>query len=69
MDVPWWEGLVRTTGENALVEKGFGVVPNAPGLGVELVDEVAKQHLRPKSEYFAPTPEWNELRGNDRHWS
>jgi L-alanine-DL-glutamate epimerase-like enolase superfamily enzyme len=69
MDVPWWEGLVRTTGGNALVEKGFGVVPNAPGLGVELVDEVAKQHLRPKSEYFAPTPEWNELRGNDRHWS
>ncbi len=69
MDVPWWESLVRTTGGNALVEKGFAVVPDSPGLGVELNDEVAKQHLRPKSGYFLPTPEWDTIRSNDRLWS
>jgi L-alanine-DL-glutamate epimerase-like enolase superfamily enzyme len=69
MDVPWWESLVRTTGGNALVEKGFAVVPDSPGLGVELNEEVVKQHLRPKSGYFDPTPEWDTMRGNDRPWS
>ena len=69
MDVPWWESLVKTTGGNPLVEKGFAVVPDSPGLGVELNEEVVKQHLRPNSGLFLPTPEWNEMRSNDRHWS
>jgi L-alanine-DL-glutamate epimerase-like enolase superfamily enzyme len=69
LDVPWWDSLVRTTGGHALVEKGFAVVPDAPGLGVELNDDVVKQHLRPGSGYFEPTPEWNEVRSNDRLWS
>ena len=69
LDVPWWESLVRTTGGQPLVEKGFAVVPDSPGLGVELNDEVVKQHLRPKSGYFDPTPEWDTLRSNDRPWS
>jgi L-alanine-DL-glutamate epimerase-like enolase superfamily enzyme len=69
IDVPWWESLVRTTGGNALVEKGFAVVPDAPGLGVELNEEVVKQHLRPKSGYFEPTPKWDDIRSNDRQWS
>jgi L-alanine-DL-glutamate epimerase-like enolase superfamily enzyme len=69
MDVPWWESLVRTSGGNPLVEKGFAVVPDSPGLGVELNDDVAKQHLRPKSGFFLPTPEWDAIRSNDRLWS
>jgi L-alanine-DL-glutamate epimerase-like enolase superfamily enzyme len=69
MDVPWWESLVRTTGGNALVEKGFAIVPDSPGLGIELNEEVAKQHLRPKSGFFLPTPEWDAIRSNDRPWS
>ena len=69
LDVPWWESLVKTTGGNPLVEKGFAVVPDSPGLGVELVEEAVKQHLRPKSGYFDPTPEWNDIRSNDRPWS
>jgi L-alanine-DL-glutamate epimerase-like enolase superfamily enzyme len=69
MDVPWWASLVRPTGASALVEKGFAIVPDAPGLGVELNDEVAKQHLLPKTGYFEPTPEWNTIRSNDRPWS
>jgi L-alanine-DL-glutamate epimerase-like enolase superfamily enzyme len=69
LDVPWWEGLVRTTGGNALVEKGFAIVPDSPGLGVELNEEAVKQHLRPNSGYFLPTPEWDTIRSNDRPWS
>jgi L-alanine-DL-glutamate epimerase-like enolase superfamily enzyme len=69
MDVPWWESMVRTTSGNALVEKGFAVVPDSPGLGVELNEEVVKEHLRPKSGFFVPTPEWDNIRSNDRPWS
>lgn len=69
IDVPWWESLVRTTGGNALVEKGFAFVPDSPGLGVELNEEVVRQHLRPKSGMFEPTTEWDSIRSNDRQWS
>jgi L-alanine-DL-glutamate epimerase-like enolase superfamily enzyme len=69
LDVPWWESLVRTTSGQPLVEKGFALVPDSPGLGVELNDEAVKQHLRPKSGYFDPTPEWDTFRSNDRPWS
>src|SRR4051794_5020203 len=69
LDVPWWESLVKTTGGAALVDKGFAVVPDSPGLGVELNEEAVKQHLRPKSGYFNPTPEWDSIQTNDRPWS
>jgi L-alanine-DL-glutamate epimerase-like enolase superfamily enzyme len=67
LDVPWWEDLV--TSPKPLVEKGFGIVPDLPGLGVELNEAVVKEHLRPGSGYFAPTPEWDKERSNDRLWS
>jgi L-alanine-DL-glutamate epimerase-like enolase superfamily enzyme len=69
LDVPWWESLVRTASGGPLVEKGFAIVPDAPGLGVELNEETAKQHLRPDSGFFKPTPEWDTFRSNDRPWS
>jgi L-alanine-DL-glutamate epimerase-like enolase superfamily enzyme len=69
MDVPWWESMVRTTGGNALVENGFAIVPDSPGLGVDLNEEVVKQHLWKGSGYFLPTPEWDTIRSNDRLWS
>jgi L-alanine-DL-glutamate epimerase-like enolase superfamily enzyme len=69
LDVPWWESLVRTTSGKPLIDKGFAIVPDSPGLGVELNDEVAKQHLRPNATFFAPTPEWDTVRSNDRPWS
>jgi L-alanine-DL-glutamate epimerase-like enolase superfamily enzyme len=69
LDVPWWESLVRTTGGQPLIEKGFAIVPDTPGLGVELNEDAVRQHLRPDSGYFKPTPEWDKERSNDRHWS
>lgn len=71
VDVPWWESLVKTTDGRKLIDKGFAPVPlTAPGLGIELNDEVVKQHLHAKDKsYFAPTPQWDELRSHDRIYS
>jgi len=68
VDVPWWEDLVQ--GEKPLFAKGFANVPNAPGLGVTLNDEVVKRHLhKDHPGYFLPTTEWDAYQGNDRLWS
>ena len=67
VDLEYWEDLVKT--EQPLIESGFATVPEAPGLGVELNEEVIRQHLAEDSTYFSPTPEWNEIRSWDRLWS
>jgi L-alanine-DL-glutamate epimerase-like enolase superfamily enzyme len=67
VDVPWWDDMVSGP-EKPLVQNGFAKVPDGPGLGVELVDEVVKQHLY-EPGYFEPTPEWDKDTGNDRLWS
>ena len=71
IDLPWWESLVKTTDGRQLITKGFANLPlTAPGLGIELNDEVVKQHLHPSDKtYFAPTPQWNEKRSHDRIFS
>lgn len=67
VDVPWWSDLVNGV-EKPIVNHGFVTVPNSPGLGITLNDEVVKQHLL-EPGYFEPTPEWNKERANDRLWS
>jgi L-alanine-DL-glutamate epimerase-like enolase superfamily enzyme len=71
VDIPWWEDLVKTTDGRKLIEKGYAQVPlTAPGLGIELNDDVVKEHLIPSNKsYFVPTPEWNDLRSHDRTYS
>src|SRR5262249_48634819 len=61
VDVPWWEALV-TGPEKPLVKSGFARVPDRPGLGIDLNDEVVRAHLVPGEPYFAPTDEWNQDR-------
>jgi L-alanine-DL-glutamate epimerase-like enolase superfamily enzyme len=71
VDLPWWEDLVTTVGGFKMIDKGFATVPlTAPGLGIELNEEMVKKHLdsRDKS-FFKPTEEWNELRSHDRTYS
>jgi len=68
VDLDYWESLVKT--KHKLIDKGFALVPDAPGLGVELNEAVVKQHLDPENkQYFAPTPEWDKDRSWDRLWS
>ena len=64
LDVPWWQDLVEGPAK-PIIDKGYIAVPEAPGLGVTLNDDVCKQHLKPGTEYFAPTPEWNEVQSWD----
>jgi hypothetical protein len=51
-----------------IIDKGYIRVPEGPGLGVELNEEVVKQHLL-EPGYFEPTPQWDKDRTNDRLWS
>jgi len=67
VDTPYWEDYV--TGNKPLSDKGFASVPNAPGLGIDLNEEVVKEHLKPGEKLFAPTEEWNNRNSWDRQWS
>lgn len=69
VDVPWWGDLVDGV-EKPIVNHGFITVPNKPGFGVTLNDEVMKQHLA-EPGYFEPTPQWDKenTRVNDRLFS
>jgi L-alanine-DL-glutamate epimerase-like enolase superfamily enzyme len=67
VDVPWWSDLVEGV-EKPIIQHGFIPVPEKPGLGITLNDEVMKQHLF-EPGYFEPTPEWDKERSSDRLWS
>jgi L-alanine-DL-glutamate epimerase-like enolase superfamily enzyme len=71
VDNPWWETLVKTTDGRKIYEKGFANIPlDAPGLGIELNEEVVKQHLDPQNKNnFLPTPEWDSSNSSDTLWS
>lgn len=71
IDLPWWESLVKTTDGRQLITKGYANLPlTAPGLGIELNDEVVKAHLHPSDKtFFAPTPQWNNKNSHDRVFS
>ena len=69
LDVPWWSSLVVEGTRSAIVNHGWIDVPDRPGLGVTLNEEVVRQHLAPGSGYFEPTPQWDQERSWDRLWS
>ena len=54
-----------------MITKGFANLPlSAPGLGIELNEEVVKQHLHPSDKtYFEPTTQWDQKRSHDRIFS
>jgi L-alanine-DL-glutamate epimerase-like enolase superfamily enzyme len=68
VDTTWWEDLVQGI-EKPILNKGYIKVPETPGLGVDLNEEVIKEHLLEGEKYFAPTPEWDKDRSWDRTWS
>lgn len=49
MSVPFWEDMA--TG-GPIIEDGYIKVPGAPGLGVELNEEVAREYARPGEPFF-----------------
>ena len=58
LDMPWWQDLVSGVAK-PIVDKGYVAVPETPGLGIELNDEVVKEHLR-RPGYFEPTPMFDD---------
>jgi L-alanine-DL-glutamate epimerase-like enolase superfamily enzyme len=64
MEIPWWQDLVIGP-DKPLIKDGHYTVPEKPGLGVELNDEVVQKYLREpkylhKAGYFEPTPEFDQ---------
>ncbi|MBR2434410.1 MAG: mandelate racemase/muconate lactonizing enzyme family protein [Lentisphaeria bacterium] len=68
VDVPWWGDLVNPA---LRYDGGFITVPDAPGLGIESLNEdLIKEHLHADfPEAWAPTDEWDKEWSNDRQWS
>lgn len=59
VDIPWWEDLV-TGIPKPMINKGYIEVPDKPGLGIELNEEVVREHLRVNDRvaipgYFEPS--------------
>lgn len=71
VDVSWWESMFTKVDGVKMIDKGYAPVPlTAPGLGIEINEEVVKAHLhKSDSSYFAPTDQWNEKRSHDRTYS
>jgi len=59
VDMPWWGDLV-TGPSKPIIQNGYIPVPDKPGLGVELNEEVVKKYLRYPG-YFEPTPMYDEF--------
>jgi len=69
LDVPWWSALIEEGVKTPIVNHGWIEVPDRPGLGVTLNEDLVRQHLAPGSGYFEPTPQWDHERSWDRLWS
>lgn len=68
VDKPRFDDLV-TGIEKPIVQNGYIKVPEKPGIGVELNEDVVKEFLVEGEKLFAPTPEWDKIRAWDRLWS
>jgi len=69
LDIPWWSSLVEEGAKEPIVERGWIAVPDRPGLGVTLNEDMVRQHLMPGTGYFEPTPQWDQEHSWDRLWS
>jgi L-alanine-DL-glutamate epimerase-like enolase superfamily enzyme len=71
-DNPWWSELIKMTGSQPMITKGFANVPlDSPGLGIELNDDNLKARMTKgtTSGYFDPTPEWDSIGSSyDKLW-
>lgn len=69
-DSPWWEDLIIGP-VKPMVKDGFACVTDAPGLGIEsLNEEVIREHGPVKEgSVWVSTDEWNGETSLDRLWS
>lgn len=68
-EIPFWNDFISGVG-NPIIQNGYIPVPDAPGLGFEINEDVIKEHLIAADPgFFEPTPEWDIERNWDRLWS
>jgi L-alanine-DL-glutamate epimerase-like enolase superfamily enzyme len=68
-DVPFWNDFIDGV-PKPIIQNGYIGVPDAPGLGFEINEDVIKEHLVPEDQgFFEPTPQWDTQRSWDRLWS
>ncbi|MBW7453526.1 mandelate racemase/muconate lactonizing enzyme family protein, partial [Paenibacillus sepulcri] len=71
-EVEWWDDIIISSRlPKKLVQNGFITMTDAPGLGIDdLNDDVLAEHLHPDIKgLWEPTDNWNKFYSNDRLWS
>ena len=70
VDVPYWQDVVNGL-PRPLIDHGFITVPDAPGLGIESLNEELIEKLVCKNipGVWEPTDNWDNDLCNDRLWS
>jgi len=70
VDDAWYDEIVTGVPKPFMDKEGFIPIPDGPGLGIELDEEAVRRMLKdPDKDFFPPTPEWDNERSWDRHWS
>ncbi|HNP71165.1 MAG TPA: mandelate racemase/muconate lactonizing enzyme family protein [Kouleothrix sp.] len=70
-EMPFWSDFISIAGETKpIIERGYIRVPEGPGLGFELNEDVLREHLVEWDKgLFEPTPDWDRVPSHDRLWS
>jgi L-alanine-DL-glutamate epimerase-like enolase superfamily enzyme len=71
VDLPWWDDLIDGI-QKPLIQDGFAIVPDTPGLGFGDINEATlREHMDSTRAggYFDPTDAWDNERSHDRLWS
>jgi gluconate/galactonate dehydratase len=55
MSVPFWDNLVVGL-DKPIIKDGYVAVPNGPGLGVELNEDLARQYAKEGEPFFEESP-------------
>jgi L-alanine-DL-glutamate epimerase-like enolase superfamily enzyme len=68
-EVPFWNDFVDGL-PKPIIQGGYIPVPNAPGLGFTINEDVVREHLVEwDAGFFEPTTEWDMGGSHDRLWS
>ena len=79
VDNPWWNNVVNLVDQDGpIIKDGYVTVSDAPGLGIDLNEDVVKERLAKPSNkrhdiypdgVFEETSRWDDLDAHDRVWS
>ncbi|GGL61218.1 mandelate racemase/muconate lactonizing enzyme family protein [Wenxinia marina] len=62
LDIPWYTDIVTGLDKDYMGSDGYVPVPEAPGLGIDIVEEALEERLVDWSGLFAESTEWDAER-------